>query len=133
MKFRMYAIISFAVCALAAYPVFAATPSYAEAKTLADRDEAAVSRTQSADLLATQGAAIDRIIPQCAGTAGPSGMPPFVVVVELDAVGKVVTTWREGDSNFAVCFEQKLRALALFVPPHAPFYTSFEMSMSHEP
>ena len=41
-------------------------------------------------------------------------------------------TWREGDSAFAACFERKLGALSLFVPPHAPFYASFEMSMSPE-
>lgn len=130
MKFRMHTVILFAACAFAALPAFAAVPSYADAKALADRDEATVTKAQSAELLTSQGAAIDRIIPQCAGTTGPSGMPPFVVVVELDAVGKVVTTWREGDSDFALCFERRLRALALFVPPHAPFYTSFEMSMT---
>ncbi|WEN13642.1 hypothetical protein PY254_10290 [Rhodanobacter sp. AS-Z3] len=91
-----------------------------------------MTRLQSRDLLASQGAVIDRIVPQCAQTAGPGGMPPFVVVVELDAAGKVVMTWREGDSDFAVCFERRLGALSLMAPPHAPFYTSFEMSMSHE-
>ncbi|MGY3038872.1 hypothetical protein ACVWWQ_000459 [Rhodanobacter sp. TND4EL1] len=130
MKFRTRTIILFAACVFAAHSAFAAVPTYADAKAWADRDEAAVSKAESADLLKTQRAAIDRIVPQCAGTAAPSGMPPFVVVVELDEVGNVVKTWREGDSDFAACFERKLGGLSLFVPPHAPFYTSFEMSMA---
>jgi hypothetical protein len=128
----MRRILLFAALAVSALPVFAAAQSYAEAKARADRDEASVSKTQSGALLESQGAAIDRIVPACARAMGPAGMPPFVVVVELDAAGKVVATWREGDSGFAVCFEKQLRALSLFAPPHAPFYTSFEMSMSRQ-
>jgi hypothetical protein len=131
MEISMYRVILFAALAVSALPVFAAAPSYADAKALADRDEASVSKTQSAALLASQGAAIDRIVPACARAMGPAGMPPFVVVVELDAAGKVVATWREGDSDFAVCFEKQLSTRSLFAPPRAPFYTSFEMSMSH--
>lgn len=132
MKLGLYGIILLGVLFVPVLPVHAAAQSYADAKALADRDEAAVSRVQSSSLLASQGAAIDRIVPRCARTAGPGGMPPFVVVAELDATGKVVMTWREGDSNFATCFEGNLGTLSLFVPPHAPFYTSFEMSMSRE-
>lgn len=126
----MRKIIFFVALAVSALPAFAATQSYAEAKALADRDEASVSKAQSAALLASQGEAINRIVPACAGAMGTAGMPPFVVVVELDAAGKVVATWREGNSDFAVCFEKQLGALSLFAPPHAPFYTSFEMSMA---
>ncbi|KZC36621.1 MULTISPECIES: hypothetical protein [unclassified Rhodanobacter] len=123
-------IILFAALAIFALPVFAATQSYADAKALADRDEASVSKAQSAALLASQKAAIERIVTACAGGMGPAGMPPFVVVVELDAAGKVAATWREGSSDFAVCFQKQLGTLSLFTPPRAPFYTSFEMSMS---
>ena len=127
----MYRIILFAALVVSALPVFAAAQSYADAKARAERDEASVSKTQSGALLASQGAAIDRIVPACARAIGPAGMPPFVVVVELDASGKVVATWREGDSDFAICFEKQLSTRSLFTPPRAPFYTSFEMSMSH--
>jgi hypothetical protein len=130
MEIGMYKVIFFAARAAATLPVFAASRSYADAKALADRDEASVSKTQSGALLASQGAAIDRIVPLCARAMGPAGMPPFVVVVELDAGGKIVATWREGNSDFAVCFEKQLGTLSLFVPPRAPFYTSFEMSMA---
>lgn len=132
MKLSLYGIILFGALAVPAWPVHAAARTYADAKALADRDEGALSRIQSGDLLASQGVAIDRIVAQCSRTAGPGGMPPFVVVAALDAAGKVVKTWREGDSDFAACFDGKLGALSLFVPPHAPFYTSFEMSMSRE-
>ncbi|UJJ52603.1 MULTISPECIES: hypothetical protein [Rhodanobacter] len=130
MEIDMRRIIFFAALAVSVLPVFAAAQSYAGAKALADRDEASVSKAQSGVLLASQGAAIDRIVPLCERAMGPAGMPPFVVVVELDAAGKIVATWREGNSDFAVCFEKQLGTLSLFVPPRAPFYTSFEMSMS---
>lgn len=130
MKLRVRKIMFFGALAVLAGPLHAASLSFAEAKVLADRDESAVSRVQSAALLASQGEAVDRIVPQCSWLAGPGGMPPFIVVAELDASGRVVATWREGQSDFAVCFERKLGVRSLFVPPHAPFYTSFEMSMT---
>ena len=130
MTFSPCRIMIFAALAASVCPTFAATLSYAEAKALADRDEMAVSKGQLADLLASQEATIDRIVPQCAWAAGPGGMPPFVVVAQLDATGKVVATWREGTSAFATCFEKKLGTFWLFAPPHAPFHTSFEMSMA---
>lgn len=132
MKFSICKMIFLGTLAVSVTPAFAAVHSYADAKTLADHDEAAATRVQTGDLRASQNAAIDRIIPQCVQTAGPGGMPAFVVVVELDASGKVLMTWRDGDSDFAACFERKLGMLSLFVPPHAPFYASFEMSMSPE-
>jgi len=48
--------------------------------------------------------------------------------MELDATGKVVRTWLGGTSTLAVCFNKEMATKSLFVPPHAPFYTSFEMS-----
>ncbi len=131
-KFSWSKILFLGAFVVVAGPVFAAVHSYGDAKALADRDEAAASKVQSSELLASQGTAIDRIVPQCTWAAGPGGMPPFVVVAKLDATGKVVMTWRDGDSAFATCFERKLGTRWLFVPPHAPFYTSFEMSMTHE-
>lgn len=132
MKLPACRILLFAAFALLVCPAHAASLSFAEAKALADRDEAGLARVQSAALLASQGETVDRIVAQCSWLAGPGGMPPFVVVAELDAAGKVIATWRDGQSEFAACFEKKLRVRSLFVPPHAPFHTSFEMSMSKE-
>jgi len=126
----MRRIVLFAALAVSVLPALAAEQSYAAAKALADRDEASVSKAQSAALLQSQGAAIDRIVPLCGRAMEPAGMPPFVVVAELDAAGRIVATWREGNSDFAVCFEKQLGRLSLFVPPRAPFYTSFEMSLA---
>lgn len=130
MKFGIHRIIFFSALVAAVSPAFAAVHSFAAAKAQADADEAAASRTQLRDLLASQNAAIDRIIPQCMKTYGAGGMPPFVVVAKLDGNGRVAMTWRQGDTAFAACFEGRLGTLSLFVPPHAPFYTSFEMSLS---
>ena len=52
----------------------------------------------------------------------------FVVVMRLDASGKVARTWRRGDSPLALCVERNARGKILFVPPRNPFYTSLEIS-----
>lgn len=115
--------------AIAAQPAFASSLTYVDAKTLADRDEASVPKAQIKSLLDSQGAVISRVVPACAHTSRPADIPPFVVVVKLDSSGKVVATWRKGDSNFALCFEKEVSNLTLFAPPHTPFYTSFEMNI----
>ncbi|KAA0071689.1 hypothetical protein [Rhodanobacter sp. T12-5] len=121
--------IIFLTFAIAAQPAFANSLTYVDAKTLADRDEASVPKAQTQALLDSQGAVISRVIPVCAHTSRPTVIPSFVVVVKLDSSGKVVATWRKGDSNFALCFEKKVSDLTLFAPPYTPFYTSFEINI----
>ena len=118
--------------AMAALPAWAKSVSYVDAKAFADRDEASVPKEQTQALLNTQGEAIGHAMSACAQAVSSEDVPPFVVVVKLDASGKVNETWRQGDSPLAVCFEKAVSAQILFTPPHAPFYTSFEMDFHHE-
>jgi hypothetical protein len=132
MRLSMRKVILLAFIVLA-QPAFAGSLVYADAKTLADRDEASVSKAEAQALLDSQSAVIGRIMPVCALATKPIAIPPFVVVVKLDLTGKVVATWRNGDSDFAICFERKVVGLSLFTPPHAPFYTSFEIDIRANP
>lgn len=132
MRFSMRKVILLAFTVVA-QPAFAGSLGYLDAKTIADRDEASVSKAEAQALLDSQSAVIARIMPVCALATKPIATPPFVVVVKLDLTGKVVATWRNGDSNFSICFERKVGELSLFTPPHAPFYTSFEMDMRANP
>lgn len=118
--------------AMAALPAWANSVTYVDAKAIADRDEAAVPKELTQTLLKTQGEAISRAMSACAQTVSSGDMPPFVVVVKLDLSGKVGETWRKGDSPLALCFEKAVSTQTLFTPPHAPFYTSFEMDFHHE-
>lgn len=101
---------------------------YADAKALADSDEDSLPEEQSSKLVAAQAELMNSGIATCA-TPNPN-FSAFVVVMELDAGGKVVRTWLQGDSPLAVCFRKHVAAGVLTPPPRAPFYSSIELSFS---
>ena len=102
--------------------------SYEQAKVHADRDEASLSSAQTQSLIESQGTAAGPSFSNCPPSTAHPDLSPFTVVMELNASGKVVRTWLKGNSEIAVCFNQQMSRKTLFVPPRAPFYTSFEMS-----
>ena len=101
---------------------------YADAKALADKDEAALAPAESARLLESQGKLLGEAAAACA-TPAPD-LSAFVVVMELGADGKVVRTWLEGSSPLGACFRKYVAGRTLIAPPRAPFYTSLELSFS---
>lgn len=106
--------------------------SFMSAKALADHDEASLSREKDQELIQSQAPVIQKALSSCLAlttTTNPSG---FVVVVELDSSGKVRKTWRNGNSALAVCFEKVAAEATLVSPPHAPFYSSFEMDFNSD-
>lgn len=117
-------------------PAAAAGLTYDQAKVYADRDEASLSPDFSHKLLQSQGAAMGVVLPACmASIPHPKGhvdLTPFVVVMQLDASGKVVRTWRHGSTPLANCFERAIGPRSLFVPPKAPFYTSIELALTEK-
>ena len=98
------------------------------AKVLADQDEASLNSTQMEALLAAQGVAGGDSFGACSPPASVAELTPFTVVMKLDASGKIVQSWLEGESEIAKCFYKAMGAKSLNKPPHAPFYTSFAMS-----
>lgn len=108
----------------------AAAPAleYAEAKALADKDEASLASPASQDLLKSQSELLEAGAAACA-TPTPD-LSPFVVVMELDAQGMVVRTWLQGSSPIGICLRKYVSGKTLIVPPRAPFYTSLELSFS---
>lgn len=105
----------------------AATPlSYQHAKSSADRDELSLDKEQGA-LTGAQARVLAPVLAACANEKGATDLSPFVVVFELDSLGRIVRTWRKGGSPIAMCFELKVSGLLLFVPPKTPFYSSFDM------
>ena len=101
---------------------------YAGAKALADKDEAALTPTDSTRLRQAQGDLLDAGTAACA-TPRPD-LSPFVVVMELDAGGNVVRTWLQGSSPIGICLRKYVAGKTLVVPPRAPFHTSLELSFS---
>jgi hypothetical protein len=100
--------------------------SYAQAKSFADEYEAAISPKDKAELVQTQGKALDDAIATC----GPiKGTPPaFTIVAHVTPAGATDRTWRSGESALAKCFEQKLNSTMLPIAAGKAFYTSYEIS-----
>lgn len=122
-------LILLVVLAVLSGQVFAApTLEYAEAKALADKDEASLAPEASTGLLKSQGELLEAGAAACA-TPTPD-LSPFVVVMELDAQGIVVHTWLQGSSPIGICMRKYVSGKTLIVPPRAPFYTSLELSFS---
>jgi len=119
-----------ALLALATSALAAPTAGYDAALALATKDEAALSPDQAAALIVSQGDVGGRALAQCRTDNGGilADLAAFTVVLELDAAGKVVRTWRDGDSPIAACFEKAMQAQTLVAPPRAPFHTFFAMS-----
>ena len=121
---------------LLAGPAVSAELSYEQAKANADRDEAALSPAFSQRLSQSQGKAIGDVLSVCMfEIPHPGGHPdvtPFVVVMQLDAFGRIVRTWRQGSTPLAVCFHREIGRKMLFAPPKAPFYTSIELALTEK-
>lgn len=117
---------------LGAVAAHADAMTYDAAKTHADRDEAALSPQQLQALTDSQGRAAGEIFATCLPASLGQPQADFTVVMMLDATGRVVRTWRSGESAIAVCFEREMARKQLFEPPAAPFYSSFEMHWTDE-
>lgn len=106
--------------------------SFKAAKDRADREESKLSAADSDALLASQTVVLDKVLSTC--PVSIEGVPPpFTVVLELDTHGSVIRTWRSDDTAFVKCFDAIANKSRLFVPPHAPFYTSFEIDLRAKP
>ncbi|WP_287596961.1 hypothetical protein [Thermomonas sp.] len=101
---------------------------YSEAKRLADADEAAVTGPAKERLLAAQAALLDAGVAECNRFDLRGDLTPFVVVMQLDAQGRVQQTWRQGGSPLAICLQRYVRGRTLVAPPKAPFHASLEIS-----
>jgi hypothetical protein len=103
---------------------------YPDAKRLADADEASVTGATREALLAAQAALLDAGVAECNQQDLRGDVTPFVVVMRLDAQGRVQQTWREGGSPLAICLQRYVRDKTLIAPPKAPFHAALEISFT---
>lgn len=111
-------------------PAAAAPIEYADAKRLASADEASVTGAAHAAMLEAQKALLDAGVADCAGQGLREDFSPFVVVMRLDAEGRVQQTWRQGSSPLALCLQRYVRDRIVFVPPRAPFHATLEVNFT---
>lgn len=106
----------------------AADLTFAQAKSLADEYEAAISAKDKAELVAAQAKALDEAIAIC----GPiRGAPPaFTIVAHVARDGATDRTWRSADSMLAQCFDRKLASASLPVAAGKAFYASYEINFA---
>lgn len=100
--------------------------SFEEAKRKADSDEGTLPPSQLSTLAQVQGAVVGEAFSSCMPRPAPQPLPTFVVVMELNAEGRVLRTWSRGDSAIASCMERAFSRAMAFRPPRAPFFTSFD-------
>lgn len=107
----------------------AQTPAnFAEAKARADRDEASLTATAQAAFLQSQSRQLESSVANCANPRHDTAA--FAIVAELDARGRIVRTWRQGNTALAICVEKELNGRFLEPPPRAPFLAAFELSFT---
>jgi hypothetical protein len=102
------------------------TIEFNEAKIHADRDEATLHAPFSSNLVESQGKVAGPAFAACIPSPPPSSLPSFTIVFVLDSAGKAQKTWLKGDSQFATCVRDKFAVATFFIPPKAPFYSSFD-------
>ncbi len=102
---------------------------YLQVHAWAQRDEASLepaAYTAMVDSMSEVGGAA---FTRCMPTPAPQTLAAFTVVLQLDAQGRVVRTWREGEEAVARCVDAGFAGKTLFVPPKAPFYAAFEFQV----
>ena len=118
------------LAATATLPMPSAEPPalyYAAAKALADRDEGSLPKLAMDALRASQSGVLDRAADACRTDEKPE---PFTGVLQLDANGRPVGHWRNGETGLARCMEARLSRQAFYIPARAPFFVSFEVSFT---
>lgn len=99
-----------------------------QAKTMADANEANLSKGQSSQLLQAQGNAFGSALATC--SQPEKDLSAFTIVLSLNADGSVAGNWRIGETLLAKCVHSELQRSGLTGRWPAPFYTSIEFSPS---
>lgn len=102
---------------------------YEQVRALAQRDEASLAPAAYAEMLDSMSRVGGASFTRCMPTPAAQALAPFTVVLQLDAQGRVVRTWREGEEAVARCVDAGFVGKTLFVPPKAPLHAAFEFQV----
>lgn len=123
-------VLASGALARAAEPAVPAAVEYIDAKRLADADEKSVTGPAHEAMLAAQRRLLDAGVVECSLGNPQKDFSGFTIVMQLDATGHVLRTWRQGGSPLAICIQRYVRDKVVFVPPRAPFHTSLAISFT---
>jgi hypothetical protein len=128
-KSLAYGEVAAATPATGATPVAAPAtgrPSFEDVKAKGDEQEDALGSSMGVYYMALGRKTLPAMM-ACRQSAKTGPDPGFTVVLEVDASGKIVDTWQQGESPIGACFRQKMTGEFLFVPPQVPFYSVHEI------
>jgi hypothetical protein len=99
--------------------------SFEEAVAKASEDKSSFSPETLSRLEQKQARFTDQAFPPCLETTGivPDN---FTVVIEIGSNGQVARSWRQGDSEFVICFQRIMTEYFDFRSIEQPFFTAFE-------
>jgi hypothetical protein len=127
LQFEVKLLLAFAVVSLVVLLLGSGNLSFEEAKAKAFADRSSFSAGQLTKLEKFQTRFTESAFPPCRAS---TGMVPgnFTVIIEVGADGHVARSWRQGDSEFVICFQQLMTENFFFISRGQPFFTVFEYS-----
>jgi len=117
------------ILSMLAAQALAAPLDFADALKLADANEAALDADAKAALMQSQDAALRTATAGCVSLA-PGRLPAFTIVMELDADGRALNSWRDSDLPMVRCVERELRNGAYRTTGKGGFFMSFVVSFT---
>ena len=96
--------------------------SIEQAETFASRDEATLQGEQAAEFFEQQGKALGMALYKC-GVKEACEASGLMVVMRLDARGRVTRTWLNKQSVLGQCFEKELLSATFPTDGRPEFYT----------
>jgi hypothetical protein len=125
LQFEVKVFLTFAVVLLVVLFFGSGNLSFEEAKAKSFADRSSFSAGQLTKLEKFQSRFTELAFPQCQSSTGivPGN---FTVIIEVGADGHVARSWRQGDSDFVICFQQLMTDNFFFISKGQPFFTLFE-------
>ena len=117
------------------FPMLLATQSvagpvdYSEALKRADANEASLESSDKATLVASQDAALHDAMGTCVDLA-PGKLPAFTIVLQLDADGRSLNSWRNNDLPMVRCVQRELAKATYATHQRTDFFVSFVVTFT---
>ena len=125
LNFEFRVMLYFGVALLIVIFIGPGKLSYQEARSQADEDKSSFSARQMSKLEQKQASFTAQAFPACIESTGIAPVN-FTVVVEIGSNGRVARSWRQGDSEFVVCFQRITTEYFEFRSIEQPFFAAFE-------
>ena len=125
MQFELKLLLGFGAVFLVVVLFGAGRLSFEAAKARAIETQSSFSDPLLSQLEKQQAKFTDQAVSSCFESTGIIA-DDFAVVAEIGSNGQVARSWRQGDSNFVICFQRVMTEYFVFRSVGQPFYVLFE-------